>query len=241
MPASAWTQRDALTAILVVTAAMTLLFLAGRQLIAELSRIPANSYYNRYQSRFLAEPNGAAYVTHAAERLRRIPPEHRGESEWRRLATALTMARTPGNAPKTSTEQQDAVTNALKHSIARNPVQVLGWSYLANSRMPPGGDCQNAMAALQQSYKVAPVEQDFIAYRLELAARCPLTWDNALLDALRNDLLALYRAPENYARTRAFSRWMGGRPHIQALARRLLLTYPETSARFERDIQRFSR
>ncbi|MEA3641099.1 MAG: hypothetical protein VBE63_14320 [Lamprobacter sp.] len=240
MRAEGWTSRDSLLTALVIVASIGLLLLNGQQLLAELNRIPVNSYYTRYQSQFLSDDHGPAFVEEAAERLFRVPPAHRGSHEWRRLAAILTMRPLPDETPATLAQHKAAIIEALSQTLARNPVQALGWSYLANIQMPPSGDCQNAMAALRQSFTVAPVEPDFVAYRLELAARCPLAWDQPMLDALRRDLKSLYVERQIYARNRAFMAWLANRPEINALARRLLNKDQALLGRFDRDLKRFS-
>jgi cytochrome c-type biogenesis protein CcmH/NrfG len=227
-------------AAMVMLVAVSLLLLAGRQLIAELSRIPANSYYNRHQSQFLSDENGSTYSQEATDRLQRVPHQHRGWLEWRRLATAATISPLANDALATRIQYRNQIANALTQTLARNPVQALGWNHLANVRMPPQGDCENAMAALNQSFTVVPVEPDFLPYRLELAARCPLSWDGRLFDALRTDLLSLYLGQRKYAQSRAFAIWLAERPQIALLVRRLLSTLPEPLSRLERDLKRFS-
>lgn len=240
MRTDAWTQRDALLAALILFAAVSLLILSGRQLLTELSRITANSYYSRYQPRFLSDAQGPVYVREATKRLQQIPPAQRGQHEWRRLAAVLTMRPVPDAEPEALAQHKEAIANALNQTLARNPIQVLGWSYLANLQLLPPGDCEKAMAALRQSFKISPIEPDFLAYRLELAARCPLEWDKALIDALRRDLLSLYLGRQNYARNRVFVTWLGDRPKIQTLVRRLLAKNTDTLTLFERDMQRFA-
>lgn len=240
MPADTWRQQDTLVAAMVLLAAVSLLLLAGRQLIAELSRIPANSYYNRHQSLFLSDENGPTYAQEASKRLQRVPPQHRGWLEWRRLATALTISPLVQDALVTSVQRRDEIIGALTHTLARNPFQALGWNHLANTRMPPNGNCETAMAALYQSFNVAPVEPELLPYRLELAARCPLNWDGPLFNALRTDLLSLYLGKRKYAQSRAFAIWLAERSQIAALVRRLLSNHPEPLSRLERDLSRFT-
>jgi hypothetical protein len=154
----------------------------------------------------------------------------------------LTITPLPDDALEISLEFNQKIINALSYTLVRNPVQALGWNHLANVRIPPRGDCENAMAALRQSFNVAAIEPDLLPYRLELAARCPLAWDAELLDALRTDLLSLYSGPQRkYLQSRAFVTWLAERPQIEPLVRRLLSQAPEQLAQLERDLKRFNR
>lgn len=240
--AAPWARGDTLLAVLILLVALMLLMLSARQLLTQLSRIPANSSYDRYQALFFDPEQGADYLRDAAARLNRIPPARRGEQEWRRLAAVLLMQPLPDDQPATLEARRAAIVEALMASLVRNPVQPLGWAYLADVRLPPLGECTSGMAALRQSYRVVPVEPDFLAYRLELAVRCPLEWDVPFLQALRTDLLSLYGATASiYARQRAFILWLRDRPQVEALVRRLLREQPDALARLDRDQHRFSR
>ena len=241
MRTDGWARRDTGSAALIIAAASALLILSGSRLVAELNRIPTNSYYNRHQPEFLSPDNGPRYAQEAANRLNQVPHVYRNAQSWQRLATALTALPLPDHIPNTVAVRKEAIAQALTETLRRNPVQALSWSYLAHLEMPPHGNCGKAMAALRQSFHVVPVEPDFLAYRLQLAARCPLHWDTPLLAALRRNIVALYSGRPRYARNRAFVTWLSDRPQLLALARRLLAQQEEVYSRLERDLSRFVR
>ena len=241
-----WGLRDSLLAATLIFLGLALLILAGTQLVSQLSRIPANSYYSQHQARFLDSENGVSYLQEAGNRLKRIPPQRRGEEEWRRLAATELLQPTDDETDETDEglqrQRQASINTAVTATLTQAPVQPLGWAYLADLRLPPSGDCREAMAALRQSYRVAPIEPDLVPYRLELAVRCPRQWSPALLNAMRADLHAFY-APQNnsYGRDRAFITWLKDQPQVQALVQRLLRDQPEGLNQFERALKRFSR
>lgn len=232
---------------------MALFLLSANQLLTQLSRIPANSFYQRHQGQFFAE-HGADYLRDAAASFARIPPTRRGEQEWRRFAGVRLMQRgVSGGAdaePVVETEdfQSDQADDgvhdidaALKASLARQPVQPIAWAYLADLRLVGLKDCASAMAALHQSYRVAPMEPDFLAYRIDLAVRCPRHWDVELLRALRAELLYLYTDNHIYARRPAFIEWVRRNPQVGAFVYGQLHRDSDALKRFETDFQRFSR
>lgn len=229
--ATSWTGRDSLVAALALITAIALLLLAGNQLLNQLSRIPANSYYEKRQSQFRAPEHGQGYLREAIQRLKQIPPERRGAQEWRRLAAAWLLRRVPLDDPAQRAQRDRAIRQAITASLRQEPVQAPGWAYLADLQQIPPGDCSAAMATLTQSFRVAPVEPTLAAYRLALAVRCPMQWTPELLSALRTNLLI------PYADNRAISAWAAERPPVQVIIRRLLQPYPQALARFERALK----
>lgn len=239
----AWTPRDTAQAVAVLFVAICLLILAGSELLTQLSRIPANSYYKQNQSRFLSGEDGPSYLRDTADRLQRIPPNRRGEQEWRRLATTwllLPPPDQPADAPDGQQQRLAEIETAVNATLVRAPVQPLGWAYLTSVRLPPAGNCEQAMAALRQSYQVAPVEPDVLAYRLQLASQCPMQWDTAFLNALRTDLLSAYGENLVYARNRAFILWLTNQPRLKALVKLLLSNQPDALEQLKRELKRFS-
>ncbi|WPL11518.1 hypothetical protein [Thiorhodovibrio litoralis] len=234
-----WASRHHIGAAFIIALALVLLILSAQQLLSQLSRIPANSYYKQHQAQFLSADDGTGYLRNATDRLERIPPARRGDLEWRRLAATLLMLPLPDDNPEARSQRLDATTQAAVASLSRNPVHPLGWVYLTNLRLPPDGDCASGMPVLKQSYRVAPVEPDYVTYRLDLAVRCPMQWDSAFLDALRTDVLTLLRHP-HYGRQTALGAWAAQRPRVQAFISRLLREHPQESERFDRIIRRFS-
>lgn len=226
-----WTGRDSLIAALALITAVALLLLAGNQLLTQLTRIPANSYYELRQSQFRSPEHGQGYLREALSRLQRIPPERRGAQEWRRLAAAWLLRRVPPDDLEQRAQRDRAIRQAVTASLIQEPVQAQSWAYLADLQQTPPADCAAAMAALTQSFRVAPVEPTLAAYRLALAARCPMQWTPELLTALRTNLLV------PYADDRAISAWAAERPRVQRVIRRLLQPHPQALARFERALE----
>jgi hypothetical protein len=229
--ADAWTGHDSVLAALVLIVAVALLLLAGNQLLTQLTRIPANSYYELRQTHFRSPEHGQDYLREAIQRLQQIPPARRGAQEWRRLAAAWLLRRVPPDELEQRAQHDRAIRQAVTASLLQEPVQAQAWAYLADLQQTPPADCAAAMAALTQSFRVAPVEPTLATYRLALATRCPLQWTPELLSALRTNLLI------PYADDRAIGAWAAERPRVQVMIRRLLQPHPQALARFERVLE----
>lgn len=232
-----WKPGDSVRAILVAAIALALLLLAGNQLLSQLSRIPANSHFKQQQARFSDDEQAQAALCDSTERYARIPPQRRGEQEWRRLASTELLLRQYTHDPQTREQQHAAIQSALTASLARAPVQPLAWAYLANLRLPPAGDCAQAMAALQQSYRVAPIEPNLLTYRLELATHCPRHWNTTLLKRLRTDVQSVYLGPPKHGIPQAIITWVSNQHRRATLIRQLLRDQPQALAQFEQQLK----
>ncbi|WP_462322684.1 hypothetical protein [Halochromatium sp.] len=151
-----------------------------------------------------------------SDELQALLDERRGDEDWRRRAATELLQPTDdadADADESFEQQRQATINtAVTATRTKAPVQPLGWAYLADLRLPPSGDCREAMAALRQSYRVAPIEPDLIVYRLELAVRCPRQWSPALLNAMRADLQRLLRTTDQQLRAQSSLHLLAKRP-----------------------------
>jgi hypothetical protein len=233
-----WLARDSLLAATVATLALALLILSGQQLLIQLSRIPANSVYRTHEARFTGSENSADYVRDTVARFQQMPPARRGALEWRRLATLQMLLPLPEDQPDSIATRQQQVFTALGQSLILDPAHPLSWAMLSALQAPPLGECASSLATLRQSYRVAPIDPDYLPYRLQIAIRCSADWDAPFTQTLRADLLTFYRYGRA-ARRKEVITLVQADPIAQDLIRQLLTHQPDARKRFEADIKRF--
>lgn len=240
-PASPRASRGAALAGIALLLAAFLAWDSGTGLTRELERLPTNRFFERHESRLFAADDAGRTLAKVIALYTGMAPWTRGPLESRRLAWLLLLdrKRTPESARTVEADQGAAIMPLLVASLEREPVYPLTWAYAAESAltaMPP--DPRQAYRDMLQSYRVAPVEPDFLPYRFRLMLRCWQQWDSQAVGLLRRDVVSLFPESGWHANTRAFVRDVRSNPRLQAFVTQLLSQDPQAAQRFQEALKK---
>ena len=236
----AWTARDTGVALLLGLAAAALLAGAGRDLVRELHRIPANGYYETHEDRLPDASDAGRHLGKAIELYRHLPAWVRGAEEQRRLGGLLLMdlqRRQETGADAAPLDPPDGIDDALAASLAQAPAHPLTWAYLADAGLTRGGDPASACRTLKQSYRVAPVEPDFFFYRLGLALDCQDAWDAAFLGLIRPDIASVFPEAGANPNTGRFIETIKSNPRLATFVGGILKSDEAVFQRYEKAVR----
>ena len=229
-----------MTAIFIGVAAILLCLVGIQGVMRELTIIPPNQFYDTYDERLQSDANQGLSLEKAVSLYDGLPPSALGPNELRRMAALglMNRKRNPridaSHAPL-STERIKALLFA---SLEKEPVHPLSWAYLADAALTQERDPQRGYEYLLQSYRVAPVEPDFVRYRMGLALACQDMWDVDFFEMLRRDVRSLFSNTGWNRNTSAFVRSIKASPRLTAFVGTLLMADGNARERYEAALKR---
>jgi len=234
-----WTAADTLAGLGVVLIAAILLRSAGGDLFADLQRIPPNRFFDAQEERLQSPEDEGRSLMKGIELYRRATNEMLGPQEQRQLGLLLLLEgkrTTEDMEPAEREASANAAIAALTTSLHRDPVQPLTWTYLADIALTYEDSSKDALRALKESYRIAPVDPNLVLYRFELAVRLTGHWDAELLRLIRPDIIALFPEQGWYPKRNAFIKRIRANPELKPLVTAILRPAPGALKRFQKAV-----
>lgn len=173
-----------------------------------------------------------------------VPPAARQADDLRRQAAVMLMAAkvaAAGGDADAVRRKADAAMRLARVAVRRDPVHPLAWAYLADAMRLRGTDTGQAFRSLETSYVMAPVDPDFLAYRMKLAIAMTEHWTVTFLRMLRRDLTALLNLGLWHPAARKFRTEAARDPDLVRLVEILVRRDPDLQTRWRHHAKRIER